>query len=99
MTQLNHADEEVHTEEAIRSKGHQRHGACHRCGWAQSLHKVTIRRASGSLLDRAEGLVHGAAWVCDECASELTTVRVADRASRTPSAQYPSRPTRDHVVA
>lgn len=99
MTQLNHADDEVHTGEAIRSKGHQRHGACHRCGWAQSLHKVTIRRASGSLFDRAEGLVRGAAWLCDECASELTTVRVAERVSSTTGAHYPSRSIRDHVVA
>lgn len=94
MTRLNQAKEEVPTASA-----HQRHGDCHRCGWAQSLQKVTMRRSSGSLLDRAEGLVRGSAWLCDECAAECSTQKDVQRLRSTPRVQYPKRSSQDRITA
>jgi len=99
VTQLSYKGDEVPTEEAPRRGGHQRYGACHRCGWPESLRKVTMRRTSGSILNRAEALVRGTAWLCDECASELSADKVAEQVRTTPRVQYPSRSSRDRVVA
>jgi len=79
--------------------GHRRHGRCHRCGWSQDLRKVTIRRSSGTIVDKAENLVRGAAWLCDECATELTGDRSTEKARPSTRANHPSRSTRDRVVA
>ena len=102
VTKLIHTDE-FQTGDEVRAgeahQGRQRHGDCHRCGWAQPLHKVRVRRSSGALLDRAEGLVHGSLWLCDECAAEVSTEKVPERASGGSRPQTESPSSQDLVVA
>lgn len=56
------------------SKSHQRHGDCHRCGWMETLHKVTPRNPGGMRVGIADALGLGGRWLCDDCVSELSPV-------------------------
>jgi hypothetical protein len=99
MTQLIHSSEEGHGGRARQRVGHQRYGDCHRCGWAQSLHKVRLRRSTGSHLDRAEIMARGSVWLCDECAADLSTEVIPKQVRSSARVNRPAPPSPDRVVA
>ncbi len=99
VTQLIRSSEEVRGGGARRRHGHQRYGDCHRCGWAQPLHKVRLRRSSDSHLDRAEVMTRGSIWLCDECAADLSTEKIPKQVPTNPRVQSPASPSTHRVVA
>jgi hypothetical protein len=61
-----------------KSLGHQDHrsrqGACHNCGWTQTLRKVSGSEAALIRRDFRGGPRFGLRWLCEDCITDLTSV-------------------------
>jgi len=58
-----------------REQTHERRGDCHRCGWTQSLRRVTPEEALVIRSNSVTGPRSGLRWLCGDCITELTSVR------------------------
>jgi hypothetical protein len=78
----------------VRSGTKRREAACHRCGWTQSLSKVS-RNTQIQL-----GSAQKYGWLCDDCVADLTGSRELVPSSSTAAThEVPSHAARTRSVA
>jgi hypothetical protein len=57
-----------------RDATHMRQGACHSCGWNQSLRKVSGQQAASFRRATSDNPRVSPRWLCDDCIADLTAV-------------------------
>jgi hypothetical protein len=77
----------------VRSGTKHREAACHRCGWTQSLSKVSRNEQIRLGSDQKYG------WLCDDCVADLTGSRELVPSSTAATHDVPSHAARTRSVA